>query len=42
MYPREGDLIFWNSNLNHEVPKHKVSGIRRSISFDITVDRYLE
>ena len=41
MYPNEGDLILWNSNLQHEVPRQEFTGIRRSISFDITVDRYL-
>jgi len=40
MRPNEGDMIFWNSNLHHEVPNHGVSEVRRTISFDITVDRY--
>ena len=39
--PIEGEVVFWNSNLLHEVPEGSNKDPRRSISFDITVDKYI-
>jgi uncharacterized protein (TIGR02466 family) len=33
--PKEGDIFFWKSTLQHEVPLSKFNGIRRCIAFDI-------
>lgn len=37
--PVEGDVFFWKSTLQHEVPKSEFSGTRRCIAFDIVVSR---
>jgi uncharacterized protein (TIGR02466 family) len=37
MSPREGEMIFWFSMLEHAVPPEEFNGLRRSIAFDITV-----
>lgn len=41
MFPNEGEVLIFNSNLVHEVPRHNSNEIRRTIAFDITVDQYL-
>jgi uncharacterized protein (TIGR02466 family) len=33
--PKEGDIYFWKSTLQHEVPLLKFDGTRRCIAFDI-------
>jgi uncharacterized protein (TIGR02466 family) len=35
--PEEGDMFFWKSTLQHEVPPSNFEGIRRSIAFDVLV-----
>jgi uncharacterized protein (TIGR02466 family) len=37
--PKEGDVFFWKSTLQHEVPQTNIEGIRRCIAFDILVSR---
>jgi uncharacterized protein (TIGR02466 family) len=41
IYPNEGDILYFNSNLRHEVPPGKNQLPRRSIAFDITFKDYL-
>jgi uncharacterized protein (TIGR02466 family) len=35
--PKEGDMVFWKSDLVHSVPAMKFDGIRKSIAFDIVI-----
>ena len=35
--PEEGDMFFWKSTLQHEVPSSSFEGVRRSIAFDVIV-----
>lgn len=35
--PKEGDMLFWKSDLLHSVPPAKFDGIRRSIGFDVVM-----
>jgi uncharacterized protein (TIGR02466 family) len=37
--PKEGEVFFWKSDLEHEVPPTDFKGVRRSIAFDIIVLR---
>jgi uncharacterized protein (TIGR02466 family) len=37
IFPENGDMLFWKSNLEHSVPPAKFEGTRRSISFDILI-----
>ena len=41
IFPSEGELLFFNSNLRHEVPIGETKQPRTSISFDITVKDYI-
>jgi uncharacterized protein (TIGR02466 family) len=35
--PKEGDMIFWKSDLVHSVPPVKFEGVRKSIAFDVLI-----
>jgi uncharacterized protein (TIGR02466 family) len=37
--PKEGEVFFWKSDVQHEVPPTDFEGVRRSIAFDIIVSR---
>lgn len=37
VHPKEGDMIFWKSDLMHSVPPAKFDGVRKSIAFDILI-----
>jgi uncharacterized protein (TIGR02466 family) len=37
--PNEGDMFFWESLLQHEVPALEFQGVRRSIAYDISVSK---
>lgn len=37
--PKEGDMFFWESLLNHEVPALPFEGVRRSIAYDLKVSK---
>jgi uncharacterized protein (TIGR02466 family) len=40
-YVEEGDMLFWESLLQHEVPSLKFQGIRRSIAYDLSISKKL-
>ena len=35
--PKEGDMLFWKSNLEHSVPFAIFDGVRRTIAFDVLI-----
>ena len=35
----EGDMLFWESLLSHEVPALEFQGVRRSIAYDVKISR---
>ena len=35
--PKDGDMLFWKSDLGHSVPSAKFDGVRRSIAFDVLI-----
>jgi uncharacterized protein (TIGR02466 family) len=38
----EGDMVFWESLIMHDVPPLEFDGIRRSIAFDLSIGRKVE
>jgi uncharacterized protein (TIGR02466 family) len=40
-YVEEGDMFFWESLLQHEVPPLEFRGIRRSIAYDLSISKKL-
>jgi len=39
MYPKEGDLFIWLSDLSHAIPALTFEGLRKSIAFDFTLKK---
>jgi uncharacterized protein (TIGR02466 family) len=37
--PKEGDMLFWESLITHEVPPLEFHGIRRSIAYDLKISK---
>jgi uncharacterized protein (TIGR02466 family) len=40
--PKEGDMLFWESLLVHEVPELKYEGVRRSIAYDLSISKKID
>jgi uncharacterized protein (TIGR02466 family) len=41
-YVKEGDLVMWESTIQHSVPSVEFEGIRRSIAFDLKIGKKIE